>query len=139
MTDGVNNSEFFQGTSETESITLAVQSTPIPGMSPEEWLALYDAVDASSVPDRIHPGPDKATPILIDGHAGTEVVGCNLIDTKTWIGDRYYEIGGWGNDRVTQGANEDFRALFDAWLSTIKLDPASALVPTPAPPSPSSR
>jgi hypothetical protein len=108
------------------------------GETPDAWLNAYRASQNDpSRPAACNPSPEALSPLTIDGHAGTLRLGCSEIEALVVVDGRAYSIGGWGGTLTTPGMPEGERERFEAFLSTIKLDPASALEPPPASPSPS--
>jgi hypothetical protein len=110
------------------------------GTTEDEWIAAYTegmmAGDPSLPAECFAPRADWA-PVTIDGHAGGLRTGCGTLDVVLFVDDRVYDFGAYGppNDG-TVGVPDEFRALFEAWLTTITIDPAAALQ-DPAGPSPS--
>ncbi len=131
--DSIENTDMLMGLSGNEYIYLSSVSTGLrPGETRDQFLAKYFTSDPAADKTVCDSGPPDGTAMTIDGHVGHVGVGCNLIDAYVWVDDRFYEFGGWGQDSTTAGTTDAFRALFDSWISTVKLDPASAVDP-PAP------
>ena len=106
------------------------------GVTFEAWAAAYHngQVDASA-PAACDPTKQVSTPVTIDDTEGVLRVGCRDVESLVVKGGLVYSFAGVEAFNDTPGVTDGFRALYDAFLTTIVLDPASALVP----PSPSPR
>ena len=74
----------------------------------------------------------------VDGHAADLRVGCDGIEAYVFVGDRVYVFGAYAYEGVTPpttepGVTDDLRDLFELWLTTITIDPSSAVDPSPLP------
>ena len=110
------------------------------GVSAASWTDAYRQVQIDGAPGEsaaCHAPPEDWTPVTIDGHAGSLRLGCGVLEALLFVDDRVYSFGGWGETSTTPFVEEGFRTLFDGWLTTIRLDPGSALDPPSASPSPS--
>jgi hypothetical protein len=110
------------------------------GVTADAWIDAYRQVQIDASPGEdiaCHTPPEAWTPVTIDGQAASLRLGCGVLEALLVVDDRVYSFGGWTEASSTPGVPAEFRALFDAWLTTIRLDPASALDPPVASPSPS--
>ena len=110
------------------------------GVTPDAWIETYRQGQIDAAPGEsaaCHAPPEDWTPVTIDGHTGSLRLGCGALDALVFVDDRVYSFGGWTATSTTPFVNADFRTMFEAWLTTIRLDPASALDPPVASPSPS--
>ena len=113
------------------------------GMTFDAWVAAYLGYRANpSAPPGDVCGDARNQPVLpitIDGHDASLRVGCDALEVLLADGDRVYTFGGWYHvDKASVLAPTDpLRRELEAWFTTIKLDPASALDPPAASPSPS--
>jgi hypothetical protein len=101
------------------------------GTSLASFIASYQAPNIARGGTACHPPPDQWERILVDGHDAGLVVGCDYIEVMLVVDGRVYILSGYDNLATD-------RRLFDAILSTVRLDPASAAdPPVAASPSPS--
>ena len=119
--------------------TWAATSMKVPeGMSDQAWTDLYrngqiDRIDAH----RLLPSARDMGSGDHNGVPGRLKEGCSVLEAIVFSEGRVYVFGGWVSTITTPGVPDDFRETYEAWLSTITLDPASALDPPVASPSPS--
>lgn len=110
------------------------------GMDEAGWWADYLSVDTSGMPPGCFPATREAYQrVTVDGlpgylHGGA--AGCNFTEVIVIDGRRAYQLSGYAN--VTLRTSDIFdRAVFDAWLTTVRFDPASADdSPVTSPPAP---
>lgn len=121
-----------------------VMSQPLPkGVSGASWLATYEKDGAAKYPPACWPSADKMEQVTTGSQAAWihgGVASCGFTEAITFAGGRVYELTAYQDPSMASFPVFD-RALFDAFLSTIQLDPATANdrpVPSPAPsPAPS--
>jgi hypothetical protein len=115
-------------------------------MTQEAWLDAYrrDIVEDESPlePEACFVPRETWTPVTIDGRAAELRVGCQTLEAVLFVDDRVYLFGASAYDSAVPstaelGVPDEFRALLDTWLTTITLDPASAVEPPSASPIPS--
>jgi hypothetical protein len=99
------------------------------GETSEEWLQAYfgATIENGDIEsgDECTPGRSEWEAVEIDGQPAFIVRRCGpALDTVVFAGGRVYVFTAWG------GLVDD-RPLFDSFLSTISLEPASAVDPTP--------
>jgi hypothetical protein len=108
------------------ALEISSQKLP-PGMSEDAWWSDYTA-QGGPVPFCFPSSRSGYETVTVDGivgylHGGQ--VGCNFTEVIVVTGGRAYQLSAFVNvDVATQGVFS--RPLFDAWLSTVHLDPASA-------------
>jgi hypothetical protein len=127
--------------------TWAASSMRLPaGVTFDTWVADYLQREARvdpSMPQVCDQSTLPLNPITVDGRSALLKIGCGDMEALLLVDGRVYSFWG-GNTGMagsqgntpTVGVLDQFRAMFEAWLSTIKLDPASALEPPAASPSP---
>jgi len=114
------------------ALLISSQKLP-PGMSEDAWWTDYTA-QGGPIPFCFPTSRSGYETVTVDGtsgylHGGKD--GCNFTEVIVLTGGRAYQLTAFVNlDNATQGIFS--RPLLDAWLSTIHLDPASA-VDHPAP------
>jgi hypothetical protein len=91
-------------------------------------------------PETCFTSPEGWSSTTVDGHAADVRVGCEALEAFVFVAGRVYVIGAFGYEGLTPpttspGVSDELRDLFELWLTTITLDPASAseLMPTQAP------
>jgi hypothetical protein len=77
-------------------------------------------------------------PTTVDGVAAELRVGCDGLEAYVFVAGRVYVFGAYGYDGVNPptvepGVSKELRDLFELWLTTITLDPTSAVEPTSMP------
>jgi len=118
-------------------------STLLPvGASRDDW---YDEYRRDLVEDEVAWEPESCfTPredwssTTVDGLAADLRMSCAGLEAFVFVADRVYMFGAYAYDGVTPptlepGVSDELRDLFELWLTTITLDPTSALYPTPVP------
>jgi hypothetical protein len=119
----------------------AAASMRVPeGMTDDEWIDAYrlgqiDPRSKGSRPIACYPPPEDWSPVMIDGRPAGLRLGCGELEAIMFAGGRVYVFAGWTTDPHVPGVTDRFRTHFDTWLTTITLDPASALEPPAASPS----
>ena len=109
----------------------AAYGTALPkDMTYAAFIEAYLAPNRARMDDGCVPPPSEWEPITIDGHDAGLAIGCGYQEAMVLAGARVYIFSGYGD------MSRD-RALFDAFLSTVHLDPTAA-DDTPGGPSPSS-
>lgn len=118
-------------------------SAPLPvGATRDDWYAEYrrDIVEDETPwePETCFTPREDWTSTNIDGMAADLRVSCEGIEAFVFVDGRVYFFGGYGYDGIAPptaepGVSDELRDLFEAWLTTITLDPASAVDPTPSP------
>jgi hypothetical protein len=115
-------------------------------MTQEAWLDAYrrDIVEDGSPlePEACFEPRESWTPVTIDGRAAELRVGCQTLEAYLFVDDRVYLFGASAYDSAVPstaelGVPDEFRALLETWLTTITLDPASAVESPSASPIPS--
>jgi hypothetical protein len=100
------------------------------GKTYEGFIEAYQAPRIATSGVGCYPPPTEWERITIDGHEAGLVSGCGYTDAMVQAGGRVYIFSGYG-DLATN------RLLFEAFLSTVRLDPAAANdTPVNASPSP---
>ena len=122
-------------------------STLLPeGATLDDWYAEYrrDIVedDAPWEPETCFTAREDWSSTTIDGRAADLRVGCEGIEAYVFVDGRVYVFGAYAYDGAAPpttepGVTDELRDLFELWLTTITLDPESALGPdiTPIPSS----
>jgi hypothetical protein len=124
-----------------------VLSQPLPtGVTGASWLATYEQAGAAKYPPVCWPSADKMEQTTAGGqpawiHGG--VASCGFTEAIAFAGGRVYELTAYQDPSM--GAFLVFdRALFDAFVSTVRLEPAKAddrpapsVSPQPSSPAPS--
>jgi hypothetical protein len=113
-------------------------SVPLPaGQTETAWLTAYrEGQNDPTRPAVCNPSPAALSTVVIDGHTGSLRLGCGEMEALVLVGDRVYSFAGWsGPAPTTPGMPAGQRELFEAFLSTIRLDPASAVEAPAASPS----
>lgn len=138
-TDSTSASEWDLIHEASGNPTWSVSSIRIPaGQTADQWLSAYrTSQNDPSRPAACNPSPEALSPVTVDGHPGTLRLGCSEMEVLVVVDGRVYSVAGWGGTMTTPGMPEGERERFEAFLSTIKLDPASALEPPPSSPGPS--
>ena len=98
-----------------------------PGMSEDGWFTNY-LTGTESMPADCFPPRAEWEPVIIDGHpAGLHggLAGCNFTEAVAIIAGRAYVFTGYPSSSAGAGLVFD-RALFDAILATVTVDPAAA-------------
>ncbi|HEY6570998.1 MAG TPA: hypothetical protein VIZ22_11940 [Candidatus Limnocylindrales bacterium] len=127
------------GRNGTYDPTWSATSIRLPdGVTEDAWADAYRLTqdDPGRWGAACYPSTAPLSPVTIDGRTGSLRVGCGDIEALVVADGHMYSFGGWTTTTTTPGVPDEFRALFEAWLTTIKLDPASALEPPAASPSP---
>ncbi len=110
------------------SATFAVFGISLPkGMSYETFIEAYRAPNVAREGVGCYPPPTQWERITIDGYDAGLVTGCEYIEAMLLADGHVYIFSGYGALAVD-------RAMFDALLSRLRLDPASA-TDTPIGPS----
>lgn len=109
---------------------LGVSSKLPVGMAQADWIAAYRKPVVDQFGPGCFPPPDQWQPVTVDGHAGGLYVGCNYVESMTFVQGRAYiftlaRLTGFSPNAATE-------ALLRAFLSTVTIDPAAA-VDSPAP------
>ncbi len=114
-------------------------STLLPaGMTRDDWFAAYrrDLVedDQPWEPETCFTPPEDWSSTAVDGHAADLRIGCETLEAFVFVEDRVYFFGAYAYDGVTPpttepGVTDDHRDLFELWLTTITVDPSSAVDP----------
>ena len=124
--------------SDNAGFTVASEKIPA-GMTDDAWWADYLSVDTSTLPAGCFPKTKSGYRVTtVDGHPAYvhgEVAACNFSEAIVLVGGRAYELDAQPNLDTVVGKVFD-PALFDAWLATVKFDPARAddtPVPTASP------
>jgi hypothetical protein len=101
------------------------------GMTEEAWADAYrQGQDDPAEPAACNASTASLDPVTVDGRPGSLRVGCGAMEVLVIADGRVYSFAGWTpTPTVTPGVPDEFRLLFEAWLTTIKLDPVSALEP----------
>ena len=104
----------------------------------DEWADAYrEGQDDPSLPGVCAPSRQALTDVSIDGRSARLRVGCGDMEALVFADGRVWSFSGWTSNSGSPGVPDEFRGLFNAWLTTIKLDPDAALEPPPASPGPS--
>ena len=100
-------------------------STRLPaGMSQADWIAAYRKPVVDAYGASCFPPPDQWKPVTVDGHMGGLYVGCNYVESTTFVDGRAYIFTlGRSLGFPATAATED---LLRAFLSTVTIDPAAA-------------
>jgi len=139
MFDGFNSAGIVKWLSGA-SMALPAETTQ------EAWLDAYrrDIIEDESPlePEACFEPREAWTPVTIDGRAAELRVGCQTLEAYLFVDDRVYLFGAYAYDSAVPstaevGVPDEFRALLETWLTTITLDPASAVEPPSASPIPS--
>jgi hypothetical protein len=119
--------DVFAAPGGTDTPTFVVLSQPLPkGTTSTKWLANYESTNAASFPAQCWPAPaamEKATVGGLQAWVHGDKQGCGFTEAIVFAGGRVYELSAYGNGSFT---GQFDRALFDAFLSTIKIDPSKA-------------
>jgi hypothetical protein len=111
----------------TDAPTFVVLSQPLPkGVTSAAWLANYESTNAAQFPPQCWPAPADMEMVTVDAQQAWihgDKGGCGFTEAVVFAGGRIYELSAYQNPSLT--AQFD-RALFDAFLSTIQIDPATA-------------
>ena len=121
-------------------------STLLPvGATRDDWYDEYrrDLVEDDDPwePESCFTAREDWTSTTIDGLAADLRVGCETLEAFVFVADRVYMFGAYGYEgtdppTAEPGVSDELRDLFELWLTTITLDPASAqepeLTPTPS-------
>ena len=78
------------------------------------------------------------TSTTVDGLAADLRVGCEALEAFVFVEDRVYVFGAYAYETLSPptaepGVSDELRDLFELWLTTITLDPTSAVDPSPVP------
>jgi hypothetical protein len=112
------------------------------GATRDDWYAEYrrDVVEDDDPwePETCFTPPEDWSSTTVDGRAADLRVACEAMEAFVFVADRVYVFGAFGYDTTSpptarQGVSDELRDLFELWLTTITLDPASAVDPTPVP------
>ncbi len=114
--------------------TFAAFSLAIPdGMTADAFIEAYRAPDVEAHGIECFPPPPTWESMLIDGHIAWLVQRCGTTDAIVVADHRAYSFTGYG---LLSGSS--YRRMFDAFLSTVRLEPGRAVNAWPvASPSPS--
>ncbi len=122
-------------------------STLLPvGATRDDWYDEYrrDLVEDDNPwePATCFTAREDWTSTTVDGHVADLRVGCEALEAFVFVEDRVYFFGGYAYETLNPptaepGVSDELRDLFELWLTTITLDPASAQEPalTPVPSS----
>ena len=111
------------------SVMFVAISQALPkGTTGAAWLDQYETAGAVSNPKACWPAVAAMEAVTVSGqpawiHGG--ISGCGFTEAIVFAGGRVYELTGYPAGLFIGGRVFD-RALFDAWLSTVSLEPASA-------------
>jgi hypothetical protein len=113
------------------------------GVTRDDW---YDEYRRDMVEDDVPWEPETCfTPredwisTTVDGNAADLRVSCAAMEAFVFVAGRVYAFGAYGYDGIVPpttepGVSDELRDLFELWLTTITIDPASAVdSPSPAP------
>jgi len=101
-------------------VTFAVVSQPLPnGETGDAWLARHEEAGAARDPAVCWPAPADMERTKVGGQPAWGRSGCGSSEVVLFAGGRAYVISRYVDTTFN-------RPLFDAFLSTITLDPASA-------------
>ncbi|MBI3745616.1 MAG: hypothetical protein HY264_03675 [Chloroflexi bacterium] len=100
-------------------------STKLPaGMSQASWIAAYRQPVVDQFGAGCFPPPDQWKPVTVGGHSGGLYVGCNYVESTTFVDGRAYVF------TITQpfgaAATASTEELLRAFLSTVTIDAAAA-------------
>lgn len=112
--------------SDRRALLISTQKIPA-GMSEDAWWADYIG-QGGPIPFCFPATKAGYEAVTVDGHPGYlhgNQNGCNFTEVIVLAGGRAYQLSAFVNlDVAVQGVFS--RAVFDAWLSTVHLDPAGA-------------
>jgi hypothetical protein len=146
MPDSAGNMfDGFQGAGAAKWLNGISTLLPV-GTTRDDWYDEYrrDLVedDYWTEPETCFTAREGWTSTTVDGHTADLRVGCEALEAFVFVEDRVYLFGAYTYDTLTPptaepGVSDELRDLFELWLTTITLDPASALDPavTPTPSS----
>jgi hypothetical protein len=107
-------------------------STLIPsGMSEDAWVAAYRDPVIQQFGAQCFPTRAQWLPVTLDGHAGGLYVGCNYVESTTFVSGRAY-IFTYVLPLGTQ-PGADAVTMLRALISTVTLHPERAVTTSPAP------
>jgi hypothetical protein len=113
---------------QNQAFVVASQRLPA-GMSEDEWWVDYLSADTTGMPAGCFPATRAGyEPVDVSGKPGFLHGGlgqCNFTEVIVVVEGRAYQLTAYVNLTVPNGLRFD-RAVFDAWLSTVTFDPASA-------------
>jgi hypothetical protein len=135
----------FQGDGAAKWLNGVSMLLPV-GATRDDWYDEYrrDLVedDYWTEPETCFTAREGWTSTTVDGIAADLRVGCEALEAFVFVEDRVYLFGAYTYDTLTPptaepGVSDELRDLFELWLTTITLDPASAQEPalTPMPSS----
>jgi hypothetical protein len=114
-----------------DSPTFVVASQPLPqGVTGNAWLTNYEQSGAARFPASCWPAVADMETAVVGGQPAWihgDRSACGFTEAVVIVGGRVYALTGYPhqNDLAPDGSLFD-RALFDAFLSTVQLDPGSA-------------
>jgi hypothetical protein len=104
--------------------------------TPDDWYDEYrrDVVEDAQPwePEACFTPREEWASTTVDGHPADLRVGCGALEAFVFLDGRVYVFGSYSYNTTspltsTPGASEELQAQFALWLSTIALDPASAV------------
>ena len=131
----------FQGDGAARWLNGVSMLLPV-GTTPDDWYDEYrrDLVEDDDPwePKTCFTAREGWTSTTVDGLAADLRVGCEALEAFVFVADRVYLFGAYAYEGVNPpttepGVSDELRDLFELWLTTITLDPASAVNPSPLP------
>jgi hypothetical protein len=107
-----------------------------PGQNFETWVAAYQRGQVNpSEPDACDPTKAQLEPIVIDGRPARLRIGCGEMEALLDVDGRVYSFSGGNMAGTGSLVSPALETRFRVWLTTIHLDPASAVQPPAAAPT----
>ena len=112
-----------------DGMAFVVVSQAVPhGTTTESWLATYEREGAARYPAECWPAPALMERVSVAGEVAWihgEFDGCGFTEAIVFAGGRVYELTGYADPTMRTLGIFD-RLLFDAFLSTVRFEPAKA-------------
>ena len=106
---------------------IGVSSKLPAGTTQAAWIAAYRQPVVDKYGASCFPPPDQWQPVTISGHAGGLYLGCNYVESMTFVQDRVYIFT--LAQPLGSAPNAASEALFRAFLATVVVHPETAVEP----------
>lgn len=111
---------------------LATSSAVPPGVSEDDWIDAYQAPQIATLGRACIPQRSTWENVTVDGRDGGIYVGCQFVEAMVFADGRAYVFYYVNTQAAQSGVETTGRALLEAFLDTVSLEPDSARPASPA-------